>query len=242
MLNLNRATLSLETLNVLLNDAIECAMASTDGAPRPYLGASIAGDECLRKVQLDWWCRPVHSARVGEIFKRGHYFETRARELLTAAGFRFAPSEALGFSAVDGLFRGHADGIIIAGPGLAGLYLSDPLLWECKCINAKNWRAVERDGLKKVFPKYATQVALYQAYLNKTHPAIFTCVNADTCELLHFQVPFDAQLAQETSDRAVDIIRATQANELLPRGHEKPDDWRCKICSHTQKCWEELPS
>jgi hypothetical protein len=60
-------------------------------------------------VQLDWWCRPVHSARTGEIFKRGRYFETRARELLTAAGFRFAPSEALGFSAVDGLFRGHAD-------------------------------------------------------------------------------------------------------------------------------------
>src|SRR5215471_12630653 len=31
--------------------------------------------------------------------------------------------------------------------------------------NAKNWRAVERDGLEKAFPQYAAQVSLYQAYL-----------------------------------------------------------------------------
>ena len=50
-------------------------------------------------------------------------------------------------------------------------------------------------------------------------------------------VPFDAQLAQAISDRAVAVIEATRAGELLPRVTEDPDDWRCKMCSHRERCW-----
>jgi hypothetical protein len=238
MLNLNRASLSLETVNVAVNDAIERATAAKAELPRPYLGASIVGNECLRKVQFDWWCKPVLPARVQDIFKRGHYFEDVARQHLITAGFKFAPPEALAFSAVDGCLRGHADGIIIAGPNaLNGAYFNYPLLWECKCLNAKNWRAIERDGLEKVFPQYAAQVALYQAYLDKTNPALFTVTNADTCERLHFWVPFSAEHAQEWSDRAAYIIEATRASELLPRAYDDPQNWHCRICSHRERCW-----
>jgi hypothetical protein len=55
---------------------------------------------------------------------------------------------------------------------------------------------------------------------------------------LHFLVPFDAQLAQTMSDRAVAVIEATRAGELLPRITEDPGDWRCKICSHRERCWQ----
>jgi hypothetical protein len=238
MLNLNRASLSLEPVNIAINDAIERAAATTAELPRPYLGASIVGDECLRKVQYTWWCKPVLPARVQDIFKRGHYFEDVARQHLIAAGFKFAPPEALAFTAVNGCLRGHADGIIIAGPNpLNGAYFNYPFLWECKCLNAKNWRAIERDGLEKVFPQYAAQVALYQAYLDKTNPALFTAVNADTCERLHFFVPFSAVRAQEWSDRAAYIIEATRASELLPRAYDDPQDWHCRVCSHRERCW-----
>ena len=47
---------------------------------------------------------------------------------------------------------------------------------------------------------YLVQVALYQAYLNVPNPALFTVINADTCELLHFFVPFDAERAQLWSE------------------------------------------
>src|SRR5262249_55149581 len=97
------------------------------------------------------------------------------------------------FVAVNGDLRGHADGIIIHGPDLPGTYVIYPAIWECKALNAKNWRAIERDGLDKAFPHYAAQVSLYQAYLEITNPALFTAVNADTCEFLHFLVPFDAE-------------------------------------------------
>jgi hypothetical protein len=237
-LNLNRASLALETVNVAVNDAIERATAAKAELPRPYLGASIVGNECLRKVQFDWWCKPTLSSRVRDIFERGHYFEDVARQHLMAAGFKFAPPEALAFSAVNGDLRGHADGIVIAGPNpLNGAYFNYPFLWEHKATNAKNWRAVERDGLEKAFPQYAAQVALYQAYLDKTNPALFTVTNADTCERLHFWVPFSAERAQEWSDRAVYIIEATRAGELLSRAYDDPQDWRCRICAHKERCW-----
>ena len=104
-------------------------------------------------------------------------------------------------------------------------------------LNAKNWRAIERDGLEKTFPQYAAQVALYQAYLEITNPALFTAVNADTCERLHFFVPFNTERAQAWSDRAVTIIEATRAGELLPRAFDDPQDWHCQLCSHKERCW-----
>jgi hypothetical protein len=237
-MNFNRASLALEAVNVAVNDAIERAAAAKAELPRPYLGASIVGDDCLRKVQFDWWCKPTLSARVRDIFARGYYFEDVARQYLIAAGFKFAPPEALAFSAVNGCLRGNADGIIIAGPNpLNGAYFNYPFLWEHKAVNAKNWRAIERDGLEKAFPKYAAQTALYQAYLDKTNPALFTITNADTCERLHFWVPFSAERAQEWSDRAAFIIEATRASELLPRAYDDPQDWRCRVCAHRERCW-----
>jgi hypothetical protein len=166
---------------------------------------------------------------------RGHFFEKRSRDHLVAAGFQFASPERLRFTAVDGLFRGHADGILVSGPQLPALRY--PALWENKCVNAKGWKAIERNGLTGLYAIYAAQIALYQAYLEVTNPALCSVVCADTCERLHFLVSFDAQLAQEMSDRAVAVIEATRAGELLPRITEDPGNWICKMCSHRERCW-----
>ena len=237
MLNLNRVNLSTEPINSAINDAIERAEATAAELPRGYLGASIVGHGCARRTQFDWWIQPVLTARTREIFNRGHYFEERARQQLIAAGFKFAPPEALAFSAAGGALRGHADGIIHGGPDLPGAYVVYPFVWEHKCTNAKNWRAVERDGLEKPFPQYTAQISLYQAYLDVTNPALFTVTNADTCERLHLFVPFNAERAQLWSDRAVNIIEATRAGELLPRAYDNPEDWRCRMCGHRERCW-----
>jgi hypothetical protein len=237
MLNLNRANLSLEPINGAINTAIERAAATAAELPRPYLGASIIGHDCARRIQFDWWCKPELAARTREIFDRGHYFEERSRRHFMAVGFKFAPSEMLAFSAAGGALRGHADGIIIAGPDLAGVYLNFPFVWEHKALKAASWREVERDGFEKKHPHYLAQVSLYQAYLNITNPALFTVTNADTCEWLHFWIPFDAERAQAWSDRAVSIIEATRAGELLPRAYDEPTNWHCKMCPHAERCW-----
>jgi hypothetical protein len=233
-LDFNRANLSENLLNTLINQLIEQAEPPRENN-RQYLGASAIGSECLRKVQYDWMCDPQFPARLYDIFGRGHFFEDVTRHHLIAAGFKFAPPDQLEFSAVEGLFRGHADGILVDGPQIPALRY--PCVFEHKCLNAKGWKAIERGGLTGLYAPYAAQVATYQAYLDITNPALFTVLNADTCERLHFLVPFDAALAQTTSDRAVAIIEATKAGELLARITENPDDWRCKMCAHRERCW-----
>src|SRR4029077_10143769 len=111
---------------------------------RQYLGASSIGSGCLRRVQFDWMCDAQFPARTLDIFARGNFFEEVSRQRLISVGFKFAPKAQLGFKSAGGLFRGHADGILIDGPSLPDLIF--PAIWEHKALKAKSWRAIERDG------------------------------------------------------------------------------------------------
>lgn len=50
-------------------------------------------------------------------------------------------------------------------------------------------------------------------------------------------VPFDAALAQRMSDRAVKVIGATAAGELLPRAFSDPTHFECRMCTWQDRCW-----
>ena len=110
-------------------------------------------------------------------------------------------------------------------------------------MNAKNWRACVKDGVAVSKPVYAAQIAIYQAYMEPSvpgisaAPALFTAINKDTAELHHEQVAFDADLAQRMSDRAVRILQATDAGELLPRIAASRDFFECRFCAHAERCW-----
>ncbi len=235
MLDFNRANISISQTSVAINELIERAEPPEENT-RQYLGASGVGTECLRRIQYDWFCDPQHPTRTRDIFARGHFFEEVSRQHLICAGFRFAPVERLGFAIAAVLFRGHADGIIVAGPELPGI--GYPCVWEHKCLGNKGWRALERDGVEKAYPQYAAQVWLYQSYLDVTEqPALFTVTNADTCERLHVSLPFNPERAQVWSDRAVTVIQATRAGELLPRYADDATDRRCNMCGHRDRCW-----
>ncbi|MCC6008858.1 MAG: hypothetical protein JJU40_14440, partial [Rhodobacteraceae bacterium] len=150
-----------------------------------------------------------------------------------------------GFKVAGGRIRGHVDGIIADAP--AALGLRTPALWECKTMNARNWRDTVARGVSVAKPVYAAQIALYQAYMEGTvpgisaAPALFTAINKDTAELHHELVPFDADLAQRMSDRGVRILQATDAGELLPRIARSPDFFECRFCPWSERCWS-LPA
>jgi len=235
VLDFNRAHLAEAPISVALNALIEAA-EPPDESGRHYLGASSIGSECLRKIQFDWMVTSRYPSQTRDIFARGHFLEEVARQHLIRVGFKLAPPDKLAFSTADGLFRGHADGILLAGPELPGM--GYPCVWEHKGLGDKGWRSVERDGVEKAYPHYAAQIYLYQAYLDVTdHPALFSATNANTCERLHVLVPFDAAQAQAWSDRAVTVIEATRAGELLPRAYDDSKHWRCRSCGHTERCW-----
>jgi hypothetical protein len=201
VLDFNHAVLSDAPISLAINALIERAEPPEENR-REYLGASIIGSDCLRKIQYDWMVNSGHLSQTRDIFRRGHLLEELSRQHFIRAGFKFAPNERLAFSAASGLLRGHADGIINEGPVLPGV--GYPCVWEHKALGAKRWGNLERDGIEKAYPQYAAQIWIYQAYLNVAEqPAIFTAFNANTCERLHMLVPFNAEQAQAWSDRAV---------------------------------------
>ena len=96
-------------------------------------------------------------------------------------------------------------------------------------MDAKGWRAIERDGLTGLYEVYAAQVALYQAYLDCTNPALFTVSTPTPASGLNFLVPFDAQLAQDhqrprrDGDRGHARRRAVAARHRRSGGLALPD-------------------
>ena len=166
--------------------------------------------------------------------ERGH----RIRMHILANGFdlrtRHADDVQFGFEAADGRLQGHVDGVIVAGPE----GFTYPALWENKCLGAKSFRELEKHYLAVAKPVYAAQVALYQAYLDlHAHPALFTAINADSMEIYAERVPFDGGLAQRMSDRAVKVITATEAGELLPRSFTDSTHFECRMCAWQDRCW-----
>jgi hypothetical protein len=68
--------------------------------------------------------------------------------------------------------------------------------------------------------------------------ALFTAMNKDTQELYHEVVHFDPAEAQQLSDKAVDILRAVEAEELPPRIASNADFYLCRMCPYAGRCWE----
>lgn len=247
MLDFNHRPSIAYTINALIDVAIQQERAAHP--ERDYLGASRLGVSCARALQYEYTKTPRDEDFKGQIlriFEIGHAFEALALAWLRQAGFsvftKKPNGDAFGFSVAGGKIRGHVDGIINDAP--AELGMGFPAIWECKSMNAKSWRDTVKHGLKKSKPIYAVQVATYQAYMEgsvpgiSANPALFTAVNKDTAEIYHELVPFDAALAQEASDRAVNLIRATDAGELLPRIAMSEDHFECAFCPYRQRCWK----
>jgi hypothetical protein len=226
-----------EPINVMLNELTELVAAATPRLSRDYLGASAVGNECMRKTQFDWLCSSIVGAQQQRRFDRGHALEATMRAQLQAAGFVFASPAALAFEALDYL-RGHADGLITAGPAALTAHMQLPALWEAKCVYAQGWRSIVKYGLAHTYPVYASQVGLYQYFLNRRNPALFSAVNADSCEVLHFLVEFDPVRLERNLERISEIITATREGRLLERAYSAPSDWHCVAqCGHRERCW-----
>lgn len=241
-------------IGIAVNAAIDAALVERNRVepPRRYVSTSGLGRECLRQIQYDYLAIPKDEGREFEpntlrIFEAGHRAEDVVAAWLRAAGFdlRTARSDGLqfGFSVLDGRFRGHIDGCLVGGP----VAMAYPALWENKALGAASWKEVVKRGVVLAKPVYAAQIALYQAYLDLPNPALFTALNRDTLELHCELVPFDAALAQRASDRAVQVVRASESKELLPRaamdrtsavcrGGRSAGEWH-PPCAWQDRCW-----
>lgn len=228
-----------------LNAFIDAALVTADRAkpPRDYLGASRIGEPCARKLAYEVTRTPKDdgrefAGRTLRIFEVGHQFEDLCVGWLRRAGFDVRTHNRaggqFGFSLAGGRIRGHIDGAIVAGPDIGTPW---PALWEHKALGEKSWSEVVSRGVRAARPVYFAQVQLYMAYM-QLPAALFTATNRDSLALYHEIVPFDAAEAQALSDKAVTVIRAAQAGELLPRIASASDFYLCRFCPYAHRCWE----
>jgi len=227
-----------------INAHIDAAFAAErDGqARREYVGASAIGNPCLRALQFSYAGVPIDTGRmegkVLRIFRAGHVWEDELANWLRMAVFTLdtvnpETGRQYGFSVLGGKGKGHLDGILRAGP----IPMQYPAVWECKALNEKGWQDVKKRGLALAKPLYAAQVAIDQAYLDLTAPALFTALNKNTEELHHELVPFDRELAQKMSDKMAQIVTATEQHVLLPRAYSSSDYFECRWCDFHKTCW-----
>lgn len=228
-----------DSINIHINAAFEAERNAQ--MRRDYVGASGIGNPCLRALQMaHLGIKPDRKlpGNLHRIFRIGHVFEDEAANWLCMAGFDLSTTnpdtgKQWGFAVLGGKGKGHLDGILRSGPAP----IEYPCLWECKALNAAGWQKVKKEGLAIAKPLYAAQVAIDQAYLDLTNPAVFTVLNKNTEELAHYLIPFDQELAQRMSDKMAMIVTGTQNQVIMPRAHASPDYFECKWCDYHDRCW-----
>jgi hypothetical protein len=227
-----------------VNALIDRALVATDRAqpPREYLGGSRVGEPCARKLVYEVTHAPKDDGKefdgtILRVFEAGHQFEALTIKWLRAAGFDLRTAgrdgRQFGFSVAGGRLRGHIDGAIVAGPDIG---VEWPALWEHKALKSASWTDLVKRGLRDSKPVYYGQVQLYMAYM-ELRVALFTAMNKDTQALYHEVVPYHPAAAQALSDKAVQVLRAAELGELLPRIAEAPDFYLCRMCEYARRCW-----
>jgi hypothetical protein len=234
-----------QTVAQRVNAIIDCAMvkARARQPERDYLGASRLGEPCSRRLAYEVTQTPPdegrdHDGAILRVFEAGHRFEVMSVEWLRGAGFDLRTHRRdggqFGFSAAGGRLRGHIDGVIVAGPDVG---LPWPVLWEHKALNSKSWNDLVKRGLRTSKPVYYAQVQIYMAYM-EVGVTLFTAMNKDSQALHHEVVEAEPAEAQALSDKAVDILRAVSAGEILPRIAAAADFYLCRFCPYARRCWE----
>lgn len=244
VLDFNNRTTCQEASSNAINEVLDASLLKKRASQprRTYLGASAIGDDCERRLQFEFAGAPRETdfkPLTLRKFDFGHFGEELARCWFQDAGFKLVQKsqktgERFRFVQMDGDFSGEPDGVFIDGPEIEGLRY--PAMWECKSVGAKTFREIKKDGLKRARPKYWSQIHTCMAYLG-LEQTVFTVTNLDDGEQIHLIYDIEAEEAQRMTDRAVRIVSATRAGDLLPRPFAKSDHFECRWCPFAKRCW-----
>lgn len=210
---------------------------------RNYLGASLIGNPCARQIwyQYNGYYKEPFSAKTCMNFEDGHRTEElTAERLLMVDGIRLIlvgeNGKQLGFSAMDGKFKGHYDGII------TGIYQAPRAkhIWECKASAEKKWKEFkkakedfgDKETLKNWNENYYVQAQLYMHY-ERIDRHYLTIALAGGRDYDSCRTNYDEAVAGKYIDRAEKIINA---RTVPPRIREEKDYYICRWCDFKETC------
>ena len=200
--------------------------------PRPYLGASILGEPCSRKLWLGFrWCgAEKFDGRVLRMFETGNLEEPRLTAELKGIGV-MVTGEQHEVTFADGHGGGHLDG---AGIGLE----EAPKTWhvlEFKTASAKAFADVVKKGVKDGKPLHYAQMQVYMGLTGMTRAA-YLVKNKDTDELHLERIEFDQGAFEKLMVKASAIVFAENPPARIS---EDPAWYECKFCQFHGQCHGE---
>lgn len=228
-----------------------CAAMESEAAqesPRAYLGMSAIGEECDRKLWYGWrWMAEVnHDALTLARFADGHYSEDAvAARLRKVEGLELtthlASGSQIGFSDMQGHFRGHMDGLI------TGLLQAPKTthVWEHKCVNETKFKKLaalkaevgEKNALAKWDEIYYAQAVLYMHYAELDRHYL-TCATAGSREVTSVRTESNSEYAKQLIAKAENILNASQPPA---RAYKDASFYKCKWCPFSEQCHFNAP-
>lgn len=201
---------------------------------RPYLGASMLGEPCERRLWMSfrWIDRESFDGRMLRLFDTGHREETRVLDELRALGLevwdRMADGRQFRVEACAGHFAGHLDAVVQGLPEAP----RTPHLIDVKTISSKKFAELLKKGFRETYPKYFAQGTVYMHLMDLSRAA-FVFVVKDTDEIHVERFDFDPVEAARLMARAHRIIFAAEP----PMRISNDASWfECKFCHFHAHC------
>jgi CRISPR/Cas system-associated exonuclease Cas4 (RecB family) len=220
--------------NVL--EAIDTGYQKQDrGEARQYIGASMAGTDCVAQLALSLRGFPDVSIdpQLQRIFFAGHKIEDWVLyDLRKRADLRvWEKDDMTGRQHRREWLNGHvvcnADGIVDFEDGTGQAIL------EVKSMNDNNFGNFKRNGVKSSHRKYYRQMTMMMAMF-QIEQSFFIAYNKNNSEYHAQLVTFDQE---EWDEMYVKIQSALEGQ--AGRVASVPNDWRCKSCFKRESCWSQ---
>ncbi len=206
-----------------------------DGHMSRTLSVSLLGRPCERFL---WYAyrqcvKPEFDGRIYRLFDRGNVEEIRMNADLRAIGcIVHEIDERTGkqfcVKSLGGHLKGYMDSCLVGVP-------EAPKTWhvgEYKTHNAKSFKKLVKDGLKKAKYEHYAQVMI-EMHLTGMTRALYLAVNKDTDELYSERIRYIASEGKSLHDKADRIISAP---EPPARISDKPDYYVCRFCDANAIC------
>jgi len=226
-------------------DAMLRMIETQPNEDRGYLGASQIGDECARKIWYKFNKFPERASEYKAIgtmaAESGYYAEDiTAKRLSAVRGIELSVLNSLGgqhgWSAFDGKFKGHVDGLI---KGILQAPVAQHI-WEHKDKDHKKFSDFqnkkasfgEKNTLKNWNIQYYGQAQINMHYM-KIDRHYLTISYAGARKYDSCRTNYDPVYAEQLNDKAYKIIN-TSAPPM--RVNDKPDFYLCKFCPFKDEC------
>lgn len=202
---------------------------------RTYLGMSVLGDECDRKLWLAFrWAfdREKFDGRMLRLFETGHREEDRIIANLKRIGVEFnelqgGEQHAVRFA--EGHGGGHLDGVITGGLPEAP---KAKHVFEAKTHNTKSFAKLVANGVQKSKPMHYAQMQGYM-HLMGIDRAVYVAVEKDTDSIHVERVHYDPVFSAGLIAKGERIVFAPEPPGKISRD---PEFYLCRFCAFCDGC------